>query len=159
MPIVSEHPRSIEVIKKLSDQCDSELETFISEYTERRRAYEASVEARRSRKRVREAPAEEAECRELLSLLEAREAQAEELRDELQLMTKELALLKRELRRVRRQLIDMGIEEEIVDEPALSAAPGVPSMPSIGEYVGRVRQSNTLGWLKPWLRGFLPTSA
>ncbi len=37
MPIVSEHPRAVEVIRRVSDECDQELERFVNEYAARRR--------------------------------------------------------------------------------------------------------------------------
>jgi hypothetical protein len=160
VPIVSEHPRSIDVIKRLSDQCDAELEAFVNEYAERRRAYHAAVEARRAGRRERATRPEEIECRELIALLEVREARTDELRDELQVMTKELAMLKRELRRARRSMLEAGVVDASEPDYAVpTSAPGVPSMPSIQEYAGRVRDGGSFAWLKPWLRGFLPSSA
>lgn len=165
MPIVSEHPRAIDVIQRLSEDCDSELQAFITGYTERRRAHDASLRGpARSAESRREA---EMDCRELLALLEAREIRAEELREELLAMSRELCLLKRQLRRARRQALELPAEPEARVQAATPAAEeiefeaGVPGLPSIQEHITRARRSapDSFAWLKPWLRGFLPGSA
>lgn len=162
MPIVSEHPRAIDVIQRLSEDCDSELQAFITGYTERRRAHDASPHGPADPRREAEM-----DCRELLALLGAREARAEELREELLAMSKELCLLKRELRRARRQALELPAEPEGRVQAAAPAMEeieyeaGVPGLPSIQEHITRARRSapDSFRWLKPWLRGFLPGSA
>jgi hypothetical protein len=47
MPIVSDHPKSIDIIKRLSGECDRELERFVADYAERRGAYLKASDARR----------------------------------------------------------------------------------------------------------------
>ncbi len=162
MPIVSEHPRTIDIIKKLSDECDFELETFINQYSERRRAYSASRQARQTQMPERLNEDREMSCGELLALLEAREVAAEEMRLELQAMNRELTLLSRELRRARRRALELSEEDDQPDfdsaRPIHSTA-SVPSAPSMQEYVDRARQFQLPAWLGPWLRGFLPNSA
>ena len=158
MPIVSEHPRSIDVIRRLSDECDTDLARFVDEYAERRRIHRQDSEARRSViRRLEDEDRADMSWRELVALLDARETAAHELRDELRLMDKELMLLKREMRRTRRKLVEATGTEEL--EPEHLSAPGVPDMLSIWEYFRRVREGRSLPWLKPWLRSFLPSSA
>lgn len=158
MPIVSEHPRSIDIIKKLSDECDFELETFINDYTERRKAYKAVSQTRKAPLRDPLTDDGEMSCGELLALLQAREVAAEEMRLELQAMSRELVLLNRELRRARRKALEATDGEEEYDF-SYRAASNVPSAPSVQEYVDRARHFQMPAWLGPWLRGFLPNSA
>ncbi len=160
MPIVSEHPRSIDVIRKLTAECEPGLESWVTSYSERRKAYDAT----RSRSWSAIAKLEDEErgemgWRELVALLEAREAAVEDLRDEISLMDKELRLLKREVRRVRRKFAeDIGAPEETaIPEPTYSA--GLPQAPSLQELLSKLTWGGTWTWLKPWLRGFLPSSA
>ncbi len=156
MPIVTEHPRSIDVIRRLADDCDHGLEVFVSDFTARRRAYDAAVQSRhRTPEAPKEKACEEMNWQEICAVLAAREAAAEVLRDDLQVMTRELTLLKRELRRARRHMRDAGFPVEAV--PA--ALPGLPQTPGIQQYVDRVRSSQNLAWVKPWLRGFIPGAA
>ena len=161
MPIVTEHPRSIDVIRRLADDCDHGLEAFVSDFTARRRAYDAAAQ---SGHRAQEAPkataCEGMSWQELCAVLTAREAAAETLRDDLQLMTRELTLLKREMRRARRQMRDAGFPvEELPGDAMPSAPPGATQTASIQQYVDRVRTGQNLAWVKPWLRGFIPGAA
>lgn len=162
MPIVSEHPQSTEIIKRLSDECDSELEAFVHDYAKRRKAFGKASESRRA---VVDYLEDEDRAgmgwRELSSLLRAREASVDELHDELELMTKEITLLKREMRRVRRKLTDATQYEEPEYELERPPAHGLPDLMSVQ---GRIRTASapertSVAWLKPWLRSFLPNSA
>ena len=159
MPIVSEHPRSIDVIRRLSDECDQELERFVTDYTKRRREYLEESEARRKVvDDLEDDDRAELSWRELCTLLRAREAAAEQLCDELELMTKELTLLKREMRRVRRKLLDGTGREEPEYEPERPSSPELPNfMPSRDG--ARASSGRFMDVLKPWLRSFLPGSA
>lgn len=179
MPIVSEHPRSISVIRALSAKGDSELGSWVAEYGERRRSYEQSSTSRRALVEELEYEGrDELPCRELIALLDAREAAVERLRDELDMMNKELALLKREVRRARRKLFDgAGLEEPDPERmPTATSAPasarrnayetqpgefdsGLPQMMSLQEMLDASRNGRAWECLKPWLRGFLPSSA
>ncbi len=160
MPIVSEHPRSIDVIRKLTAECDPGLESWVASYRERRRTYDTTrSQGWTTITKLEDEERGEMGWRELVALLEAREAAVEDLRDELSLMDKELRLLKREVRRVRRKFAeDIGAPEEIaIPEPAYSA--GLPQAPSLQELLRKLTQGDVWAWLKPWLRGFLPSSA
>lgn len=161
MPIVTEHPRSIDVIRRLADDCDHDLEVFVSDFTARRRAQDAAAQSARQAQEAPQATAcEDMSWQELCTLLAAREAAAERMRDDLQVMTRELSLLKRELRRVRRQMLNDGFPvESVIGDSIPSAPPSVPQTVSIQQSVTRVRTSQSLAWVKPWLRGFIPGAA
>ncbi len=161
MPIVTEHPRSIDVIRRLADDCDHDLEAFVSDFTARRRAQDAAAQsARQAQEAPQATECEDLTWQELCTLLAAREAAAERMRDDLQAMTRELSLLKRELRRVRRQMLNDGFPvEAVIGESIPSAPPSVPQTANIQQSVARVRMSQSLAWLKPWLRGFIPGAA
>ena len=157
MPILSEHPRSIDVIRKLSDECDSELEAFLNNYTDRRRAYMGP--AAPAFGLAAEADPGEYSCVELLALLDARELAAEELRDELRLMDRELSLLKRELRRARRKLLDVAALDERSPAPDPGQGREAPTARTKRDTPRRAADREPSGWLKPWLKGFLPGAA
>lgn len=179
MPIVSEHPRSINIIRALSAKGDSELGSWVAEYGERRRSYEQSSMSRRTLVEELEYEGrDELPCRELIALLDAREAAVERLRDELDTMNKELVLLKREVRRARRKLFDgTGLQEpepertpDVVSTPAAARRDayatqpgefdsGLPQLMNLQEILDASRNGRAWEWLKPWLRGFLPSSA
>ena len=161
MPIVTEHPRSIDVIRRLADDCDHDLEVFVSDFTARRRAQDAATQSALKAQEAPQATAcEDMTWQELCTLLAVREATAERLRDDLQVMTRELGLLKRELRRVRRQMINDGFPVEAVTSDSIpTVPPSEPRSASIQQSVARVRTSQSLAWVKPWLRGFIPGAA
>lgn len=160
MPIVSEHPRSALVFKRISDQYDPELEEFIRKYTERRRAYQKACDQRRAvMERLDSDDRREMNLDELIKLMDSRETAIERFRDELATIDKELMLIKREMRRARRRLIEDGPEEEIEFESRSAVSASLPEMPSVRDYVHRARNRGSWAWLKPWLRSFLPDSA
>lgn len=162
MPIVSEHPRATDVIKRLEIECDSDLQTFVDDYAEQRKVYRESRDGSGASARLRDEDREELSPRELVAMLEARELRAWELQDELELLSKELVLIQRELRRVRRKLREGGIEyvPEYQPQPrnVTSNVASIRDRVQGQTLVQQIREGQSLPWLKPWLRGFLPNS-
>lgn len=159
MPIVSEHPRSLEVIRTLSEDCDSDLDTFMQDYQERRTRMRKEAEGRRKLvKHLEGEDRDDLHWRELVSLISEREESLEELRDELVVMGKELMLLKREMRRARKRLLDgqVDIEESLRDTSRTYRPAGSDAELT---YSGRDGARRTWETVKPWLKGFLPSSS
>lgn len=157
MPIVSDHPHSVQVIKRVEEQCGSDLQAFVEEYAQRRKAYRDRAGKSALIDKLEDDHRGEFTLRQLLDLLEAREAAAQELHDELNTMNRELTLLKRELRGARRRLLESSAG--VNDEVESYTAAGVPEMMSMQDVVRRARDRQSWAWLGPWLRGFLPNSA
>ena len=172
MPIVSEDPRSVNVLQRISRECDPELEHFVTTHVARRRAYLEASDTRRELVRTLELEERpNLDWRELCALLRSREAAAEELRTEMETMCREIMLLKREMRETRRKLLSgTRFEEPEPERPATRE----DAQAAAGRATQRVQQSirysekpteprlpaggGMMQSLKPWLRGFLPNS-
>lgn len=160
MPIVSEHPLSTDVFRRIHAEYDQELETYINRYTERRKAYHKMCEQRRVLVgHFEDEDRADMNINQLLDILVSRETAVDDFRDELALLDKELMLIKREMRRVRRRLLNGAPRQDWQPEIEPDFQMSVPQMPSVQDYIQKARTSEGWSKLKPWLRSFLPDSA
>ena len=160
MPFVSEHPRSIDVIHRLSDECDTEIEAFIKQYIETRSLHRRTPKpASPLLRRLEDGDTSALRIDDLTRLVETREATAARKREDLQLVEHEINLLRRELRRAWRENPYGVLPETRQPQRVRTPAAGAYGIGGVQEYLRRARERQSWSWLRPWLRGFLPSSA
>ena len=152
------HTYSSKVIESLGRECNNDLESFLKDFQNRRKAYMNAKERRvRLLTELEDDEREPMEWHELLSLLEERELAIQDLRDEIAVIERELMLLKREMRRTRRKLLESGgIPTHEYEK--LVASKTEPTRSRI-EPQDSDEMPSPWALIKPWLRSFLPNSA